>query len=668
MADSRGKQQANGLQTSPIPNKLTTLKQTWRENTLAPVVRRFPERKEVFTTSSPSIVIQPLYSPSEEATTEKSAAEYMQKLGFPGEFPFTRGVQPNMYRGRLWTMRQYAGFGSATESNRRYHYLIEQGQTGLSVAFDLPTQIGYDADHDLALGEVGKVGVSISSLQDMRNLLQGIPLDKVSVSMTINAPAAILLAMVVAVAKEQGVPLEKLRGTVQNDILKEYIARGTYIFPPLPSMRLMTDLFSYCAAHVPRWNTISVSGYHIREAGSSAVQEVAFTLANALEYVHQAIKVGLDVDRFASQISFFFNAHNDFLEEVAKFRAARRLWAKLMRQRFSATDPMSWRLRFHTQTGGSTLTTQQPDNNIVRVTVQALAAILGGTQSLHTNSKDEALSLPTEKAVEVALRTQQILAGESGVGDVVDPLGGSYYVEWLTDEIERQVCDYLERIDEMGGAMQAVADGFIQREIQESAYAALRAVESGAQTVVGVNRYQGGAVLPEETLHVDEAVQNEQIAALASLRASRDQSEVSRHPAAHRAGRARCRRAADAALCGGGRERRHSRRNLRRSQGGFRRVSTDKLGIMQKQPNSSYCFVCGLKNIAGVKVRFYETVTAEETLKSWPASLANAATATRATPGVFTVASSPASSTKRSPVPSTTDQAWMWRDGASPPS
>ena len=527
MADSRGKQQANGLQTSPIPNKLTTLKQTWQENTLAPVVRRFPERKERFTTSSPSIVIQPLYSPSEEATTEKSAADYMQKLGFPGEFPFTRGVQPNMYRGRLWTMRQYAGFGSATESNRRYHYLIEQGQTGLSVAFDLPTQIGYDADHDLALGEVGKVGVSISSLQDMRNLLQGIPLDKVSVSMTINAPAAILLAMVVAVAKEQGVPLEKLRGTVQNDILKEYIARGTYIFPPLPSMRLMTDLFSYCAAHVPRWNTISVSGYHIREAGSSAVQEVAFTLANALEYVHQAIKVGLDVDRFASQISFFFNAHNDFLEEVAKFRAARRLWAKLMRQRFSATDPMSWRLRFHTQTGGSTLTTQQPDNNIVRVTVQALAAILGGTQSLHTNSKDEALSLPTEKAVEIALRTQQILAGESGVGDVVDPLGGSYYIEWLTDEIERQVCDYLERIDEMGGAMQAVADGFIQREIQESAYAALRAVESGAQTVVGVNRYQSGAELPEETLHVDEAVQNEQIAALAALRASRDQSEVS---------------------------------------------------------------------------------------------------------------------------------------------
>ncbi len=527
MAEPKSKPQAKSLQNPPIPNKLTNLKQTWQENTLTPVVRRFPERKERFTTSSPSIVVQPLYTPSEEAATDEVTAEYLQKLGFPGEFPFTRGVQPNMYRGRLWTMRQYAGFGSASESNQRYHYLIDQGQTGLSVAFDLPTQIGYDADHDLALGEVGKVGVSISSLQDMRTLLQGIPLDKVSVSMTINAPAAILLAMVVAVAKEQGVPLAQLRGTVQNDILKEYIARGTYIFPPLPSMRLMTDLFRYCAVHVPRWNTISVSGYHIREAGSSAVQEVAFTLANAVEYVQQAIKVGLDVDRFSSQISFFFNAHNDFLEEVAKFRAARRLWAKLMRQRFGATDPKSWRLRFHTQTGGSTLTTQQPDNNIVRVTVQALAAILGGTQSLHTNSKDEALALPTEKAVEIALRTQQILAGESGVADVVDPLGGSYYIEWLTDEIERQACDYLERIDELGGAMQAVADGFIQREIQESAYVTMRAVESGAQTVVGVNSYQGGAAMPEETLNVDEAVQNEQIAALASLRATRDQANVS---------------------------------------------------------------------------------------------------------------------------------------------
>ena len=526
MADAKGEPQAAGVQTHSHSGKLTTLKRTWQDKTLAPVVRRFPERKERFTTSSSSIVIQPLYTPTERAADGESADEYLRQLGFPGEYPFTRGVQPNMYRGRLWTMRQYAGFGSAAESNRRYHYLIEQGQTGLSVAFDLPTQIGYDADHDLALGEVGKVGVSISSLQDMRTLLQGIPLDKVSISMTINAPAAILLAMVIAVGKEQGVPPEKLRGTVQNDILKEYIARGTYIFPPLPSMRLMTDLFRYCARHVPRWNTISVSGYHIREAGSSAVQEVAFTLANAIEYVEQAVKAGLDVDQFASQISFFFNAHNNFLEEVAKFRAARRLWAKLMRERFGATDPQSWRLRFHTQTGGSTLTTQQPDINIVRVTVQALAAILGGTQSLHTNSKDEALALPTEKAVEIALRTQQILAVESGVGDVVDPLGGSYYVEWLTDEIERQTCDYLERIDEMGGAMQAVADGFIQREIQESAYASLRAIESGAQTVVGVNRYQSEASLPEETLRVDEVVQNEQIAALSVLRAGRDKAKA----------------------------------------------------------------------------------------------------------------------------------------------
>jgi len=527
MDEPSGKTNARGPQPHPKPKKLTALKRAWQENTLAPVVSRFPERKQQFTTSSPSIVIQPLYTPSVAASIDGNAEEYLQKLGFPGEYPFTRGVQPNMYRGRLWTMRQYAGFGSAIESNKRYHFLIEQGQTGLSVAFDLPTQIGYDADHPLAQGEVGKVGVSISSLQDMRTLLKGIPLDEVSVSMTINAPAAILLAMVVAVAKEQGVPLEKLRGTVQNDILKEYIARGTYIFPPAPSMRLMTDLFLYCARHVPRWNTISVSGYHIREAGSSAVQEVAFTLANAVEYVQQAINVGLDVDLIASQISFFFNAHNDFLEEVAKFRAARRLWAKLMRERFNAADPKSWRLRFHTQTGGSTLTTQQPDNNIVRVTVQALAAILGGTQSLHTNSKDEALALPTEKAVEIALRTQQILAGESGVGDVVDPLGGSYYIEWLTDEIERQARAYIERIDELGGAMQAVADGFIQREIQESAYASLRAIESGEQTVVGVNRYQGGASLPEETLHVDEVVQNEQIAALSALRARRDTHRAS---------------------------------------------------------------------------------------------------------------------------------------------
>ena len=526
MADSTGGPQPATPPANAPSGKLNALMQNWQDNTLAPVLKRFPEREESFTTSSPSIVVQPLYTPAHISANGERDDHYQRQLGFPGEFPFTRGVQPNMYRGRLWTMRQYAGFASADESNRRYHYLLRQGQTGLSVAFDLPTQIGYDADHELALGEVGKVGVSISSLQDMRTLLRGIPLEKVSISMTINAPAAILLAMVIAVAKEQGVPPDKLRGTIQNDILKEYIARGTYIFPPQPSMRLLTDLFRYCARNLPRWNTISVSGYHIREAGSTAVQEVAFTLANAIEYVEQAVRAGLDVDRFASQISFFFNAHNNFLEEVAKFRAARRLWARLMRERFRAADPNSWRLRFHTQTGGSTLTTQQPDNNIVRVTVQALAAVLGGTQSLHTNSKDEALALPTEKAVEVALRTQQILAGESGVADVVDPLGGSYYIECLTDEVERQACQYIERIDQMGGALQAVTDGFIQREIQDSAYAALRDIESGAQTVVGVNRYQGGSALPEETLHVDELVQNQQIAALASLRADRDQAQA----------------------------------------------------------------------------------------------------------------------------------------------
>jgi methylmalonyl-CoA mutase N-terminal domain/subunit len=431
-----------------------------------------------------------------------------------------------MYRGRFWTMRQYAGFGSAQESNARYHYLIERGQTGLSVAFDLPTQIGYDADHALALGEVGKVGVSISSLQDMRILLHGIPLDKVSISMTINAPAAILLAMVVAVAKEQGVSIEKLRGTVQNDILKEYIARGTYIFPPRPSMRLITDVFRYCAAELPKWNTISISGYHIREAGSTAVQEVAFTLANAIEYVGQAINAGLDVDTFADQLSFFFNAHNNFLEEIAKFRAARRLWARIMRHRFGARNPNSWRLRFHTQTGGSTLTAQQPDNNIVRVTVQALAAVLGGTQSLHSNSKDEALALPTEQAVEIALRTQQILAYESGVADVVDPLGGSYYIEWLTDEIERQAAAYIERIDKLGGAQRAVEEGFVQREIQEAAYRTQRDVEAKEQIVVGVNAFQTEAAPVSELLRVDEEVQTAQIAALGVLRAKRDPVRV----------------------------------------------------------------------------------------------------------------------------------------------
>ena len=506
------------------PSKLHTLKKAWTEQILAPQVKRFGERQARFTTSSDAIEVQPLYTPDDRAANSDDS--YVEQLGFPGEYPFTRGVQPNMYRGRFWTMRQYAGFGTAAASNERYRYLLAQGQTGLSVAFDLPTQIGYDADHPFAEGEVGKVGVSISSLRDMQTLLANIPLDKVSISMTINAPAAILLAMVIAVGKQQGVPPSQLRGTVQNDILKEYIARGTYIFPPAPSMRLITDIFRYCATEAPKWNTISISGYHIREAGSTAVQEVAFTLADGIEYVQQAVKVGLSVDGFARQLSFFFNAHNNFLEEVAKFRAARRLWAKIMRKRFGAQDPESWRLRFHTQTGGSTLTAQQPDNNIVRVTLQALAAVLGGTQSLHTNGKDEALALPTEKSVEIALRTQQIVAYESGVADTVDPLGGAYAIEWLTDEIERQAEQYIARIDELGGALQAVEEGFIQREIQEAAYKAQRAIEKGEQIVVGVNRFQTEEALLADLLRVDETVRVDQTAALQQLRAERNQQQV----------------------------------------------------------------------------------------------------------------------------------------------
>ncbi len=510
---------------STAAEKLATQEKLWREETLAPTVERFGERKQRFTTSSDDLAVEPLYTPSDVDSVEPTEA-YLNELGFPGDYPYTRGVQPNMYRGRLWTMRQYAGFSTAAESNRRYHYLLERGQTGLSIAFDLPTQIGYDADHELAEGEVGKVGVSISSLRDMQTLLRDIPLDKVSISMTINAPAAILLAMVIAVGKQQGVTVDQLRGTVQNDILKEYIARGTYIFPPQGSMRLITDIFRYCAAHVPKWNTISISGYHMREAGSTAVQEVAFTLANGIQYVQQAVDAGLDVDEFASQLSFFFNAHNNFLEEVAKFRAARRLWAKIMRERFGARDPKSWRLRFHTQTGGSTLTAQQPENNIVRVTMQALAAVLGGTQSLHTNGMDEALALPTEKAVEIALRTQQIIAHESGAADTVDPLGGSYYVEALTDEIEERAQNYIERIDEIGGALAAVEEGFIQREIQEAAYQTQRAIERDEQIVVGVNRYQSDGTVAPDLLRVDEQVHVEQVAALERLRAERDGERV----------------------------------------------------------------------------------------------------------------------------------------------
>jgi methylmalonyl-CoA mutase N-terminal domain/subunit len=489
----------------------------WEEETLKGVLERFPERKPQFHTLSgipvPRIELPRVDEPG-----------YGEKLGFPGEYPFTRGVQPSMYRGRLWTMRQYAGYASAAESNRRYRYLLQQGQTGISVAFDLPTQIGYDADDSIAAGEVGKVGVSISSLQDMESLFREIPLDQVSTSMTINAPAAVLLAMYIAVAKRQGVEPGKLRGTIQNDILKEYIARGTYIFPPKPSMRLITDTFQYCRGEVPRWNTISISGYHIREAGSTAVQEVAFTLANGIAYVEAAVDSGLAVDDFATQLSFFFNAHNDFLEEVAKFRAARRMWAGIMRERFSARQPRSLKLRFHTQTAGSTLTAQQPENNVVRVALQALAAVLGGTQSLHTNSMDEALWLPTEKSVRLALRTQQVIAHESGVANSIDPLGGSYLIEHLTDEIERRARTYIDKIDDLGGTLVAIERGYIQAEIQEAAYQYQRRVESGEQLVVGVNAFQTEKTIELERLKVDPAIEAHQRTRLSALRAGRDPS------------------------------------------------------------------------------------------------------------------------------------------------
>lgn len=478
------------------------------------------QRKPRFVTSS-DIELRPYYTPADVAV------EYDRDLGKPGEFPYTRGVQPTMYRGRFWTMRQYAGYASAAESNRRYRFLLDQGQTGLSVAFDLPTQIGYDADDPMAEGEVGKVGVSISSIHDMLTLFDQIPLGKVSTSMTINAPAAVLLAMYIAVAKRQGVDPKDLRGTIQNDILKEYIARGTYIFPPGPAMRLITDIFKYCAQKVPHWNTISISGYHIREAGSTAVQEVAFTLANAIAYVQAAIEAGLNVDDFAGQLSFFFNAHNNFLEEVAKFRAARRLWAKIMRDRFGAQKPNSMKLRFHTQTGGSTLTAQQPENNVVRVTLQALAAVLGGTQSLHTNSRDEALWLPTEESVQIALRTQQIIAHESGVADTIDPLAGSYVIEELTNQIEQQALAYITRIDQLGGALKAIEAGYIQGEIGDAAYAYQRAVERGEQIVVGVNQFQTQTQPQLDRLKIDTSIEVEQRHKLAALRQNRDNSRVS---------------------------------------------------------------------------------------------------------------------------------------------
>ncbi|NLC12907.1 MAG: methylmalonyl-CoA mutase family protein [Chloroflexi bacterium] len=491
----------------------------WQQKCYDPAIKRFPERKVQFKTSSNIPV--PAVVPPEQINPEQ-----YEELGLPGMYPYTRGVQPTMYRGRLWTMRQYAGFSSAEESNKRYRFLLEQGQTGLSVAFDLPTQIGYDADDPIALGEVGKVGVSISSIEDMETLFHLIPLDKVSTSMTINAPAAVLLAMYIAVAKKQGVPSTALRGTIQNDILKEYVARGTYIFPPKPSMRLITDIFQYCKQEVPNWNTISISGYHIREAGSTAVQEVAFTLANAIAYIEAAIKAGMDVDEFADQLSFFFNSHNNFLEEVAKFRAARRLYAKIMRDRFGAKKNKSEHLRFHTQTAGSTLTAQQPENNVVRVTLQALAAVLGGTQSLHTNSMDEALWLPTEKSVQVALRTQQIIGYESGIADSVDPLAGSYLVEYLTDEIEKQAADYIEKIDAIGGALAAIENGFIQNEIQEAAFQAQRNLENLEDIVVGVNKFQVKEEISLESLKIDPKIEQDQHERLAALRASRDAQMV----------------------------------------------------------------------------------------------------------------------------------------------
>jgi methylmalonyl-CoA mutase N-terminal domain/subunit len=492
----------------------------WNRETVQPIIERFPERKKDFTTSS-GIPVKRIYLPGGEKP------DYLDKLGFPGEYPFTRGVHPTMYRGRLWTMRQYAGFGTAAESNRRFHYLLNQGQTGLSIAFDLPTQIGYDADDKMAVGEVGRVGVSVTNLDDMAILLDSIPLDKVSISMTINAPASVLLAMVIAIAKRQQIPLNQLRGTIQNDILKEYIARGTYIFPPRPSMRLITDVFEYCSLEVPRWNTISVSGYHIREAGSTAAQEIAFTLANGMTYIQSAMDKGLDVDKFAGQISFFFNVHNNFLEEIAKFRAARRLWAKIMRHRIQAKDPNSWRLRFHTQTAGSTLTAQQPENNVVRVALQAMASVLGGTQSLHTNSRDEALALPTQEAVTIALRTQQIIACESGVADTVDPLAGAYFIEKLTDDLEKTAEQYISDIDDLGGMLAAIDSGYVQQEIQEAAYEFQKALEKGEETLVGVNRFVDSEDTAIQLLQVDPSTEDDQKLRLSQLRAQRDNERVS---------------------------------------------------------------------------------------------------------------------------------------------
>jgi methylmalonyl-CoA mutase, N-terminal domain len=501
-----------------MTNKFDSEKKKWEEKILNKNLAQNPEAKERFETSS-GIEIQRVFFP------ENPDASYLDKIGFPGQYPFTRGVQPTMYRGRYWTMRMYAGFGTAEESNARYRHLIASGGTGLSVAFDLPTQMGLDSDSPRSLGEVGKAGVAIDSLEDMEILFKEIPLDQVSTSMTINSTASILLALYMAVAEKQGVPFDKISGTVQNDLLKEYIARGTYIYPPQASMRIITDIFSFCKERVPKWNTISISGYHIREAGSTAVQEVAFTLANGLAYVKAALDRGLKIDEFASRLSFFFNGHNNFLEEVAKFRAARRLWAKLMKERFHASD-RSCMLRFHTQTGGSTLQAQQIDNNVVRVAYQAMAAVLGGSQSLHTNSRDEALALPTEASATLALRTQQVLAYETGVADTVDPLAGSYVIESLTDEIERRAMDYILKIDKIGGAVKAIETGFQQREIQEAAYQYQRGIEEKKIIIVGVNKFQMEEKPVEDILKVDPTIEKKQRQRLKKLRETRDNQKV----------------------------------------------------------------------------------------------------------------------------------------------
>lgn len=499
---------------SEYPNNT---KSAWESNILKPVLDKFKERKSKFETDS-GINIDRVYLPDN--------IDYENQLGFPGDYPFTRGVYPTMYRGKFWTMRQYAGFGSAEETNARFRYLLEHGTTGLSVAFDLPTQIGYDSDHPIAEGEVGKVGVAIDSLEDMERLFAGIKLENVSTSMTINSTAAILLAMYVAIAKKQDDDLSKISGTIQNDILKEYIARGTYIYPPQPSMRLVTDIFSWCSKNLPKWNTISISGYHIREAGSTAVQEAAFTLSNAIAYVQAAVDAGLDIDVFGPQLSFFFNAHNNLFEEIAKFRAGRRIWAKIMKDRFGAKNPESLKLRFHAQTAGSTLTAQQIDNNIVRVTLQALSAVLGGCQSLHTNSRDEALALPTEESVRLALRTQQVIAYESGSADTIDPLGGSYFIEKMTDTIEEKVLQYIQKIDEMGGAVRAIENKFYQSEIANAAYEYQKSIENKEKIIVGVNDFLTKEKVQPDVMKIDQSVRDNQIKRLTELKKKRNSDKV----------------------------------------------------------------------------------------------------------------------------------------------